>query len=59
MAAGPDKADPAKVQRLGHAPAVRSLRGQWVDDRGCGRRPDDLRMLGPLAAIAGRQPMIR
>ena len=38
MAAGPDKADPTKVQRLGHAPAVRSLRGQWLDDRGCGRR---------------------
>lgn len=60
MVAGPDKADPAEVRRLGPAPMVVTLRadGEATIALAAGE-PDELRMLGPFADAAAPPPTSR
>jgi hypothetical protein len=53
VVAGPDKADPAEIKRLGPAPRVLRMRveGGSSIDLAAGE-PDELRMLGPFADTA-------
>lgn len=60
VVAGPDKADPAEVKRLGPAPMVVTLRvdGDATVALAAGE-PDEPRMLGPFADTAGPPPTSR
>lgn len=53
VVAGPDKADPAVIKRLGPAPRVLSLRAEGGSSiELAAGEPDELRMLGPFADTA-------
>jgi hypothetical protein len=60
VVAGPDRADPAQVRRLGPAPMVLTLRvdGDATVALAAGE-PDELRMLGPFADAAAPPPANR